>query len=70
MDCETLIAEAIKSFLADPPDTEYQRGYLAALVSVAEDAEDLGISLRLLDQANKLLEAGKNEERVTSSATD
>lgn len=28
------LVEAIGGFLTDPPDTDYQRGYLAALVSV------------------------------------
>lgn len=31
------ILSSIKSFLGDPPDSEFQRGYLAALVVAIED---------------------------------
>jgi hypothetical protein len=37
-DLERLIAQGIKSFKDDPPDSDYQRGYLAALKELLEDA--------------------------------
>ncbi|MBX9910832.1 MAG: hypothetical protein K2Z25_19270 [Beijerinckiaceae bacterium] len=40
MDTKTYIEAAIRGFLADPPDTDYQRGYLAALVVVYGEAMD------------------------------
>ena len=30
------LADMIRSFDKDPPDTDYQRGYLAALVELAK----------------------------------
>jgi hypothetical protein len=34
------VAQALEGFIHDPPDTEFQRGYLAALITLAKD--DLG----------------------------
>lgn len=34
----TYIEQAVESFLKDPPDSDYQRGYLAALLTVWEEA--------------------------------
>ena len=34
----TYIKGSVEPFLRDPPDTEFQRGYLAALLNVADEA--------------------------------
>ena len=39
----TYIKSGVDGFLTDPPDTDFQRGYLAALLGVAEEA--LGLHL-------------------------
>ena len=39
----TYIKGNVEPFLRDPPDTEFQRGYLAALLNVADEA--LGLHL-------------------------
>ena len=36
--CEPYVATAIDAFLNDPPDSDFQRGYLAALVAVYKEA--------------------------------
>lgn len=38
MTARTLVDQAIASFAADPADTDYQRGYLAALEWVRDEA--------------------------------
>ncbi len=35
---ERLIVQGLRSFDGDPPDTEYQRGYRAALADLAKAA--------------------------------
>ncbi len=40
MDSKAYIEKAIRGFIADPPDTDYQRGYLAALLVVYREAMD------------------------------
>lgn len=48
------VLEGIKLFLTDPPDSEYQEGYLAALLSVAEM---LGLNNRApVQEAHAVLE--------------
>ena len=42
-DAEQYIREAIDLFLKDPPDTDFQRGYLCALVNVALEGFELPI---------------------------
>ena len=39
----TYIKSSVDDFLLDPPDSDFQRGYLAALLGVAEEA--LGLHL-------------------------
>jgi hypothetical protein len=39
----TYIKGNVELFLSDPPDTEFQQGYLAALLTVADEA--LGLHL-------------------------
>lgn len=40
MDPKAYVETAIRGFLIDPPDSEFQRGYLAALVTVYREALD------------------------------
>ena len=39
---ETRLREAIKSFDTDPPESDYQRGYLAALKELAVGPSTVG----------------------------
>lgn len=36
----TFLDEAIKSFVDDPADDDYQKGYLAALIELSNSIED------------------------------
>lgn len=40
MDPKSYLAAAISTFQNDPPDTEFQRGYLSALIAVMAEAFD------------------------------
>ena len=42
----TYINGSVEPYLRDPPDTEFQRGYLAALLNVAEEALGLHLAKR------------------------
>lgn len=57
-DIDVFIAKAFDGFLSDPPDTEFQRGYLAALINVASEGlgwddtdHRLVVARKILDQA-------------------
>lgn len=52
---ETWVEEAIKGFVTDPPDSEYQQGYLAALVNAYTETHTtapMWMLAFLKDQAN------------------
>jgi hypothetical protein len=49
------VLEAIRGFLRDPPDGDYQRGYLAALVTVYIESEDVAAIPPEVQQAQDLL---------------
>lgn len=46
------IVQKVSSFLNDPPDSPFQRGYLSALVEVLKEA---GVEPELVAQAEALL---------------
>ena len=50
----TYIKSSVEPFLLDPPDTEFQRGYLAALLNVAEEALGLHLAKSPFKEAQKL----------------
>ena len=52
---EPFIMRAIEGFLSDPPDSEFQRGYLAALVVSYKEGLGRGTSDARLEAAEKLL---------------
>ncbi|MCG3776158.1 MAG: hypothetical protein JW395_3007 [Nitrospira sp.] len=37
VESDCILCDAMESFIADPPDTDYQRGYLCALIWVYEE---------------------------------
>ena len=49
------ILEAIEQFLGDPPDSQFQRGYLAALVTVYEEGLGRGKEDARIMAAKRLL---------------
>jgi len=51
------LAEAINGFLKDPPDSEYQRGFLAALIVVSTEGIGRQSDARII-AAEKMLERG------------
>ena len=48
------IKSSVAAYLQDPPDTEFQRGYLAALLVLAEEALGLRMDLPPFAEAHKL----------------
>ena len=48
------IKSGVDGFLTDPPDTDFQRGYLAALLGVAEEALGLHLGKSPFMEAQKL----------------
>jgi hypothetical protein len=42
MNVEDYLQEALEKFDRDPPDTDFQRGYLAALKAIANEATATG----------------------------
>lgn len=51
------IVQAIEGFLSDTPDSDYQRGYLAALVAVYREGLAGTLDARVL-AAEKILRGG------------
>ncbi|AOG03091.1 hypothetical protein [Bosea sp. RAC05] len=54
---EPFVMKAIEGFLNDPPDSDYQRGYLAGLVNVYREGLGRGVSDARLEAADRLLGA-------------
>lgn len=53
---ETYLIEAITSYFTNPPDTQFQRGYLAALIAVLTEAdENVAIPANLIERATAIL---------------
>ena len=50
----TYIKGNVETFLLDPPDTDFLRGYLAALLNVAEEALGLHLAKSPYKEAQKL----------------
>jgi hypothetical protein len=50
----TYIKSGVDGFLTDPLDTDFQRGYLAALLGVAEEALGLHLGKSPFMEAQKL----------------
>jgi hypothetical protein len=48
------IKSSVAAYLLDPPDTEFQRGYLASLLVLAEEALGLRMDLPPFAEAHKL----------------
>ena len=53
----TYIKGNVEPFLRDPPDTEFQRGYLAALLNVADEALGLHLAKYPFAEAQMLCSA-------------
>jgi hypothetical protein len=51
---EEYARSSVEAFLGDPPDTDFQRGYLASLLIVAEEALGLRMDVAPFSQAQKL----------------
>jgi hypothetical protein len=52
---EEYVRSSVASFLSDPPDSEYQRGFLGAMLIVAKEALDLSPDIQPFAEAQKLL---------------
>jgi hypothetical protein len=50
----TYIKSGVDDFLLEPPDSDFQRGYLAALLGVAEEALGLHLGKSPFMEAQKL----------------
>jgi hypothetical protein len=48
------IRSSVAAYLLDPPDTEFQRGYLAALLILAEEALGLRMDTHHFAEAHNL----------------
>jgi len=53
----TYIKSNVEPFLRSPPDTEFQRGYLAALLAVADEALGLHLAKYPFKEAQMLCSA-------------
>jgi len=51
---EEYVRRSVEGFLGDPPDTDFQRGFLASLLIVAEEALGLRMDVAPFSQAQKL----------------
>ena len=54
MTTEEYVTNSVQTFLGDPPDNEYQRGFLGALLIVAEEALGLQMNIPPFAEAQKL----------------
>lgn len=57
---QSTIRGILAGFISDPPDTEYQRGYLAAVLSLGKDVLSISSSDPVWDEANQLLGRREN----------
>ena len=51
------VMSSIEQYLGDPPDTDFQRGYLAALLTVYEEGMGQGAGDARVEAARRLAEA-------------
>lgn len=51
---KTYIEDAIRGFIKDNPDSQFQRGYLNALVTVYTEAGFQNLDKKLIDKAKEL----------------
>jgi hypothetical protein len=51
---EEYVTRAVQTFLADAPDTDFQRGFLAALLVLAEEALELRLDSPPFAEAQEL----------------
>jgi hypothetical protein len=65
-DTQRFIERAIDGFLSDPPDSDFQRGYLAALLNVYREGLGVPASNGRIIAAEKLTSARtyENHDRV------
>ena len=52
---EEYVLSSVETFLNDPPDTDYQRGFLAAMLVLAEEALGLRTDLHPFEKAKELV---------------
>lgn len=52
---EPFVMKAIEGFLNDPPDSDYQRGYAAALIVIYREGLGRGASDARVEAAERLL---------------
>jgi hypothetical protein len=53
-DIEKYGERAVQSFLSDPPDTDFQRGFLSAMLVIAEEALGLPVDAPPFKEAQEL----------------
>lgn len=61
------ILDAILSFLSDPPDSDFQRGYLAALISIYREGLNKGADDDRVKYLEKILYGERNGVSETVS---
>jgi hypothetical protein len=49
------VQSSVQSFLVDPPDSEFQQGFLSALLVLAKEALELRMNIPPFADAQKLL---------------
>ena len=64
---EEYVTSSVQTFLGDPPDSDYQRGFLGAMLVVAEEALRLQMDKPPFKKAEKLLTT-KSTQRKSRSA--
>jgi hypothetical protein len=53
-DIYTYVRNSVEAYLLDPPDTDFQRGYLASLLVLAEEALGLRMDTHPFSEAHNL----------------
>ena len=65
MKVEEYVTSSVQLFLGDPPDTEFQCGFLGALLVLAEEAIGVQMDVPPFAEAQKLLcECGGRKKRI------
>ena len=66
---EEYVTSSVQTFLGDLPDSDWQRGFLGAMLVIAEEALGLRMDKPPFKRAEKLLRKTRRTQRKSSSAT-
>jgi hypothetical protein len=67
---EEYVESCVHGFVSDPPDTDYQLGFLGAMLVLAEEALGLRMDLPPFAEAHELRRTAKNARRNSRQKED